>query len=182
MKVLAALLLVVACQSEGGKPASPSPSAQAPAPAARPVQTDVAAEDYVMPPLPKGRITLSDAFGGKHVIDIEIAATQSARTRGLMWRRELADGKGMLFIFRDEQRLSFWMKNTLIPLDMIFLDKDLKIAGVVENAEPRTFTSRGIGVPTLFVLEVPGGWWAKNGMKAGSVAVLEGAGDIKAEP
>ncbi len=178
MKVLFGVLLFIACQGEGAKPAAPAPAA---APQ-KPVQTDVAAEDYVMPPLPKGRMTLTDAFGGKHVVELEIAATHNSRTRGLMWRRELADGKGMLFIFRQEQPLTFWMKNTLIPLDMIFLDKDLKIAGVVENAEPRTFTSRGIGTPTMFVLEVPGGWWAKKGLKAGTPATLEGAGDIIAEP
>jgi len=180
VKVLAALLLFVACQSEGTKTVAAAPP-PAPPPA-KPVQTDVSAEDYVMPPLPKGRVTLTDAFGGKHVVDVEIAATHDARTRGLMWRRELADGKGMLFIFRREQPLSFWMKNTLIPLDMLFLDKDLKIAGVVENAEPKTFTSRGIGTPTMFVLEVPGGWWAKKGLKAGSTVVVEGASEIIAEP
>jgi uncharacterized membrane protein (UPF0127 family) len=179
VKVLAALLLFVACQSET-KAAPPAPAQPAPPP--KPVQTDVSAEDYVMPPLPKGRVTLTDAFGGKHVVDVEIAATHDARTRGLMWRRELADGKGMLFIFRQEQPLSFWMKNTLIPLDLLYLDKDLKIAGVVENAEPKTFTSRGIGTPTMFVLEVPGGWFAKKGLKVGSTVVVEGAGEITAEP
>lgn len=135
-----------------------------------------------MPPLPKGRVTLVDAYGGKHVVEVEIAATHTTRTRGLMWRTELADGKGMLFIFKQQQPLTFWMKNTLIPLDMIFIDADLQIVGVVENAEPKTFTSRGVGTPSLFVLEVQAGWWAKKALKVGSAVTLEGAADIRPEP
>ena len=183
MKTLAAVLLVAACQGEGARSAPPPavPAPAAPAPAPKPVQTDITAEDYVMPPLPMGRVTLTDAFGGKHVVEVEIAATHDARTRGLMWRRALEDGKGMLFIFKEQQPLMFWMKNTLIPLDMIFIDKDLKIVGAVENAEPRTFNSRGVGAPSMFVLEVPGGWVAKKGLKAGSAITLDGAADVTVE-
>ncbi len=158
------VLLVAACQSaQGANPTLPGAPAQ---PKAAP--TDVTAEDYPMPALPMGRVTLIDAYGGKHVVEVEIAATRDSRTRGLMWRRSLADGKGMLFIFHEQQPLSFWMRNTLIPLDMIFIDKDLKIAGAVERAEPKTLMSRGVGGAQLFVLEVPSGWVAKVGIKAGS--------------
>ncbi len=182
MRTVAALLLVfAACRSEGAKP-QPPPQAQPRVAPSKPAQTDITAEDYVMPPLPRGRVTLVDAYGGKHVVEVEIAATHDARTRGLMWRKELADGKGMLFIFKQQQPLTFWMKNTLIPLDMIFIDQELKIAGVVENAEPKTFTSRGVGSPSMFVLEVPGGWAAKKALKPGSTVVLEGAADVKVEP
>ncbi|MBK7861694.1 MAG: DUF192 domain-containing protein [Archangiaceae bacterium] len=86
------------------------PAAAAPAPLprdAKPVQTDITAEDTRMPALPAGRVTLVDAFGGKHVVAVEIAATADSRTRGLMWRRALADGKGMLFIFKEQQPLNF---------------------------------------------------------------------------
>lgn len=179
MRLLSALLLFVACQSEGAKPAPPQPL---PRNAAKPAQTDITAEDYVMPALPKGRVTLTDAFGGKHVVDVEIAATHDARTRGLMWRRELADGKGMLFIFKSEQPLTFWMKNTLIPLDMIFIDRDLKIVGAVERAEPKTLSTRGVPGVSQFVLEVPSGWWATKGLKAGSAVTFEGTGELNVEP
>lgn len=184
MKCLAALLLLIACRGEGTKPtaSSPAPQAEPRVAPSKPVQTDITAEDYPAPPLPKGRVTLVDPFGGKHPVEVEIAATRDARTRGLMWRRELEGGKGMLFIFKQQQQLSFWMKNTLIPLDMIYIDADLKVVGVVENAEPKTFTARGVGTPSLFVLEVPGGWWAKKGLSVGSSAVLEGAADLKPEP
>jgi uncharacterized membrane protein (UPF0127 family) len=144
--------------------------------------TDVTAEDYAMPPLPMGRVTLVDAYGAKHVVQVEIAATHDSRTRGLMWRKSLADGKGMLFIFKEQQQLNFWMRNTLIPLDMIFIDKELKIAGAVERAEPRTLTSRGVGGAQMFVLEVPGGWVSKVGLKPGSAITIEGASGLKPEP
>jgi uncharacterized membrane protein (UPF0127 family) len=74
------------------------------------------------------------------------------------------------------------MRNTLIPLDMIFIDKDLKVAGAVERAEPKTMSSRGVGTPTLYVLEVPSGWYAKTGIKAGSTVQIDGAADLKVEP
>jgi uncharacterized membrane protein (UPF0127 family) len=177
--VLAALLLFVACQNaEGAKPAAPAPLPRG----QKPVQTDVTADDYVMPSLPMGRVTLTDAFGGKHAVEVEIAATRDARTRGLMWRTALSDGRGMLFIFKEQQQLNFWMKNTLIPLDMIFIDKDLKIVGAVERAEPKTFTSRGVPGPSMFVLEVPSGWFAKQGLKAGGAISIEGASELKIEP
>ncbi|MBK7863650.1 MAG: DUF192 domain-containing protein [Archangiaceae bacterium] len=178
--MFAALLLFVACQNaEGARPqAAPAPLPRD----AKPVQTDITAEDYVMPALPAGRVTLVDAFGGKHVVAVEIAATRDSRTRGLMWRRALADGKGMLFIFKEQQPLNFWMKNTLIPLDMIFIDKDLKIVGAVEGAEPKTLSSRGVPGTSMFVLEVPSGWFSKQGLKTGGAVSIEGAGDVKVEP
>lgn len=181
MRLLAALLFIASCQkADGAAPPAPKP---APAPAvAKPVQTDIAAEDYVMPALPMGRVTLDDAFGGKHVVEVEVAATHDARTRGLMWRKELAEGKGMLFIFAGEQRLTFWMRNTLIPLDMVFIDKNLKVVGTVERAEPKTMSSRGVGGDSQFVLEVPGGWTSKIGLKAGSVVKLDGMAELKPEP
>ena len=100
------------------------------------------------------------------------------RTRGMMWRTSFEDGKGMLFIFPEEQLLSFWMRNTLITLDMIFIDKDLNVAGIVENATPQTLESRGVGKNALFVLEVPGGYCRRVGLAAGSKVTLEGVGGI----
>src|SRR5688500_15283560 len=107
--------------------------------------------------MPKAKITLTDAFKGTHVVDVEVASTSATRTRGMMWRTSIESGKWMLFIFPSEQPLSFWMRNTLIPLDMIFIGKDLKVTGVISQAEPKTMTSRGVRTPSLYVLEVPGG-------------------------
>jgi uncharacterized membrane protein (UPF0127 family) len=166
---LVAALVLCACRSEAdataGRPARPAAPAKV---------TDVTAQDYVMPALPHARVTLVDAYGYKHAVDAEVAATRDARTRGLMWRTSLAEGVGMLFIFPTEEPLTFWMKNTLIPLDMIFISKDRVIVGIVAEAEPKTLTSRGPGADAKYVLEVPSGWSAKLGLRAGLQVQLDG--------
>jgi uncharacterized protein len=156
-------LLLAACDSHGRDPTG-----------GRRPSEDVTAEAYRMPALPHARVTLVDSFGFSHPVDAEVAATRDARTRGLMWRTALPEGTGMLFIFPEEDRLSFWMKNTLIPLDMIFVARDRTIVGLVENATPRTLSPRGPAAAALYVLEVPGGWAAKLGVVPGLKVTLEG--------
>ena len=155
-----------------------------PAGADRPVPqstyVDPTTERYDGPLPDRGALVVKDAFGGTHRLAVEIADNTPLRTRGLMWRSELPDGTGMLFIFPTEVVQSFWMRNTLIPLDLLFIDKQLRVVGVVQSAEPRTLTSRTVGKPSLYVLEVPGGWTARNGVRAGSTVVLEGP--LKARP
>ncbi|MBN1205211.1 MAG: DUF192 domain-containing protein [Myxococcaceae bacterium] len=168
----AALLLMLACQAPDAQGKPPSPSAQ----------TDVTAKDYEMPPLPRAWVRLHDAFGGVHRVEVEVAATPEARTRGLMWREELAAGKGMLFLFPEEEVQSFWMRNTLIPLDMLFITTQLKVAGIVERAEPRSLVSRSVGVPSQYVLEVPGGWSQSVGVTKGSAVEFEGVSSIPIVP
>ena len=175
------VLALVACTSEG-RPPDPVARKDTAQPAPRPVQRDPSAEDYVMPPLPMAKVTLTDAFKGTHVVEAEVCATSAARTRGMMWRTKLEAGKGMLFIFPSEQPLSFWMRNTLIPLDMIFIGKDLRVTGIIDNAEPKTMTSRGVRTPSLYVLEVPGGWAEKAGIKVGGEVKLDGTMGIEATP
>jgi len=135
---------------------------------------DPTAQSYDGPLPDRGAVVLQDAFGGAHRLTVEVADTQALRTRGLMWRTELPDGTGMLFIFPTEVVQGFWMRNTLIPLDMLFIDRRHRVVGVVQWAEPRTLTSRTVGKPSLYVLEVPGGWAARNGVRAGSTIELEG--------
>lgn len=179
---LFATLLLLGCESLGRAPkvAAPAPaSASVPAkPAASRAVSDVTAEDFEMPPLPRARVTLVDAYGYSHAVDAEVAATRDARTRGLMWRSALPEGTGMLFIFPEEDWLNFWMKNTLIPLDMIFMSKDRVIVGIVERTEPKTLTARGPKAKALYVLEVPGGWAAKVGLVPGSKVAIEGTQGI----
>ena len=172
---IGAALTLSGCANAEGKKAPP------PAPGPARAITDVTDKDYVGPALPRGRVTLFDAQGKKHPVDVEVAATNPTRTRGLMWRTSLDDGTGMLFIFSDEQMLSFWMRNTLISLDMLFIDKDLNVVGIVENAAPQTLDSRGVGKSALFVLEVPAGYCKRMGVVAGSKVVLEGVGNIVVE-
>lgn len=168
--VLAALF--VGCTADGGGRNT------VPAPDGGRVQTDHTAQDFVMPPLPRGKVILEDAFGGKHVVDVEIAANEIARSRGMMWRTSAPEGTGMLFIFSSESVHGFWMKNTLIPLDMAFIDADGTIVGIVSNAQPRTLTSRSVGEPSQYVLEVAGGWLEKKGIKTGSRVELQGVSMI----
>ena len=143
-------------------------------PAPRSTYVDPTTQSYDGPLPDRGAMVLKDAFGGVHRLSVEIADTTPLRTRGLMWRKELLDGTGMLFIFPSEVVQSFWMRNTLIPLDMLFIDKDMRVVGVVQWAEPQTLTGRTVGRPSLYVLEVPGGWTSRNGVRAGSTVELEG--------
>jgi uncharacterized membrane protein (UPF0127 family) len=85
-----------------------------------------------------------------------------------MYRRHLPIDAGMLFMMGKEKDWTFWMRNTLIPLDMVFIAKDMTVAGVVQNAEPLTETLRKVGKPSLYVLEVNGGWTQQNGVGAGA--------------
>jgi len=101
-------------------------------------------------------------------VRVELARTPAEITRGLMFRERLDEDAGMLFMFQDSRVRSFWMKNTLIPLDMLFIDEQFRVVGVVENAEPETTTQRSVGVPSRYVLEVNGGLAKSHGVGAGT--------------
>ena len=112
--------------------------------------------------------------GGKtHVVQVELADTPEKRERGLMFRKELADGQGMLFLFDEEGEHSFWMKDTLIPLDMIFVDSAGRVTGVLSRVRPLTLEPRNGGTSRM-VLEVPAGWAAAHGVRAGDRMRVEG--------
>jgi uncharacterized membrane protein (UPF0127 family) len=104
---------------------------------------------------------------GVQVFSVEIATTEEEKQTGLMYRKELADGKGMLFDFNPEQEVSMWMKNTYVSLDMIFIRADGRILRIAENTEPmstKIISSRG---PARAVLEVVAGTAQKYGIRAG---------------
>jgi uncharacterized membrane protein (UPF0127 family) len=104
---------------------------------------------------------------GVHIFAVEIADTEVQREKGLMFRKNLPDGQGMLFDFKREQDVAFWMQNTYIPLDMIFIRGDGSILRIVENAEPLSTRLIPSGGPVLAVLEVIGGTARKLGIAAG---------------
>jgi uncharacterized protein len=104
---------------------------------------------------------------------VEIAKTDEGRRRGLMYRQNLGPDAGMLFLFEDDEIHQFWMKNTLIPLDMIFIRKDGTVAGVVENAEPKTLTGRLVSNASRHVLEVNGGFAKVHGIREGTQVSYE---------
>jgi hypothetical protein len=112
-------------------------------------------------------VVLSTRAGEQHV-KVEVARSDPERERGLMYRQKLDAGRGMIFLFEAPQALKFWMKNTYIPLDMIFIGADKHVVYVEENAEPLTLQTRGPeGEDTQFVLEVPGGWSRAHGVERG---------------
>ena len=111
---------------------------------------------------------------GERRITVEVVSSPRAVERGLMYRQHLPLDEGMLFLMGEEDIQSFWMRNTLIPLDMMFIDKNFKVVGIVENAEPRSEKSRSVGIPSSYVLEVNGGWSAQNGVAAGTMVKFEG--------
>lgn len=104
---------------------------------------------------------------GVHVFAVEIAKTEQQRMTGLMYRKELPEGRGMLFDFSPEQNVSMWMKNTFIPLDMIFIRSDGRILRIAENTVPQSETIIPSGGPAKAVLEVIAGTARKYGIAPG---------------
>jgi uncharacterized membrane protein (UPF0127 family) len=116
---------------------------------------------------PSPRVVIETRAGGRHVVAVELARTDAERTRGLMHRTTLAPDAGMLFLFDESVEHAFWMKNTLIPLDMIFIAEDGRIAGIVARAVPGDLSPRSAGGPSRYVLEVNGGWAEAHGVAPG---------------
>jgi uncharacterized membrane protein (UPF0127 family) len=104
---------------------------------------------------------------GVQVFSVEMATTEEEKTTGLMYRKELADGKGMLFDFSPEQQVSMWMKNTFISLDMIFIRADGRILRIAENTEPQSTKIIPSGGLAKGVLEVIAGTARKYGIAPG---------------
>ena len=151
--VLAAGLVVLPACKNNGQPA-PSPAATTSPAAASTVTIDTGER--------------------KLVFHVELAITPAEFQRGLMFRTQLAPDAGMLFVSRFEQVHTFWMKNTLIPLDMIFIGADRRIVGIVENAEPQTLTERRVPGQSLYVLEIGGGVSGRMGIRPGQTVVFQG--------
>jgi uncharacterized membrane protein (UPF0127 family) len=104
---------------------------------------------------------------GVHAFSVEIVDNEADRAKGLMFRKELPEGKGMLFDFKTEQDVSFWMENTYIPLDMLFIRADGQILRIAENTEPLSRRIIPSGGKVLAVLEVIGGTARKFGIAPG---------------
>ncbi len=111
-------------------------------------------------------LTIVTASGG-HAFQVEIANDEASREHGLMDRRYLPPNRGMLFEFEANAPEGFWMKDTLIPLDMIFIAPDGTVTHIAENAAPLSQTVIYSGGPCLGVLEVNGGVAEKIGLKVG---------------
>ena len=150
--LIAALLFIVACSS--------------PAPAPPMTETTTPNPQPTAPATAGPRIVFPDKF----VVAVEIAADDEMRAQGLMYRDHIDAGKGMLFVFPQDDVFAFWMKNTRIPLDMIWIDSGKRIVGMRENVPPchvPDCPSYGPGVVARYVLEVGGGEAAKHKLKVG---------------
>jgi len=106
---------------------------------------------------------------GVHRLTVEVAATPEQQERGLMFRNSIAADRGMIFPYEPAQEVAFWMKNTLIPLDIIYIRSDGTIVRIV-NAQPMDLTPLPSGEPIVGVLEIGGGRAAEMGIKEGDIA------------
>lgn len=121
--------------------------------------TALAGEEHVL--------QIEKADGESHSFSVELVVTADKQRRGLMYRTELADEAGMLFFYRACEAATFWMKNTFIPLDMIFIEADGRIARIAREAQPETLDFHSSGVPVNGVLEVNGGLTQRLGIAEG---------------
>jgi uncharacterized membrane protein (UPF0127 family) len=110
------------------------------------------------------RITLS---AGIHQMDIQVALTPEQHEIGLMYRAEMPQGEGMLFVFQNPSKQCFWMKNTILPLTAAFIADDGTIVNL-EDMKPQTTDSHCSLRPVRYVLEMNQGWFGKKGIKPGS--------------
>ena len=147
--MMAMMMALGACEHPAKPDPKPDQGRDAPALAAAPVNGP--------------RVVISSTRGDI-AVDVEVVSTEARIERGLMYRQFLAPESGMLFLLGIEKDWTFWMRNTLIPLDMIFIRKSMTIAGIVENAEPKTESMRMVGEPSLYVLEVNAGWTRSHGV------------------
>jgi uncharacterized membrane protein (UPF0127 family) len=118
------------------------------------------------PTLPRSPLVIDTAQGPQH-FTVELANTDDQRARGLMFRQSMAPDAGMLFDFGQEQMASFWMRNTLIPLDMLFIKADGTILNIHQRAIPHDETGIDSEGPVRAVLELNGGTVSRLGIKPG---------------
>jgi uncharacterized protein len=162
-RIAVLLLWIAACSRQPREDSAPPP----------PVGSSQVAAPAPAGPDTRPTVTLSGATGDT-VVHVEIVSTPAAVQRGLMFRQNLPPDDGMLFLMKTDYDWTFWMHNTLIPLDLIFITADLKIAGIVENAEPENDKLRSVGAPSRYVLEVNAGWSAKHKVAAGAKVAFAG--------
>ncbi len=119
------------------------------------------------------RVCVRKGDGTPACFTVEVVETPDQRQMGLMYRKSLAEKKGMLFIFETERPQAFTMKNTFVPLDMIFIDRARRIVGIVEDTRPLTKGPYKVEKPSMYVLEINAGLCRKYGIAAGDTVDFE---------
>ena len=123
--------------------------------------------------LARGYVVFPDAPGSPR-LNVELARTEAEKERGLMYRTQLPDAQGMLFSWGGvEQPRTFWMHNTCIPLDMMFIARDGTITGILEQVPTLNDQPRGVPCPAAYVLEVNAGWSRAHGIQSGTMVHFE---------
>lgn len=120
--------------------------------------------------------------GKTHKFQLEIAAAPQEQARGLMFRESMPEDHGMLFVFGHEAVRTFWMRNTLIPLDILFLDVDGRIVKIHENAKPKDETQISSELPVFAAIEINGGAARKRGIAVGDTALHQMFGNLPEAP
>lgn len=159
--------------SPAHEPPADEPTADEPAASPSPDETGSVPAGAEEPDRYPARVVLEPPGEEPVEVRVELALTEPQRARGLMHRRHLPDDAGMLFVFDRMDHLSFWMENTLIPLDMVFIDDAMRVVGVVESAEPLTRDAREVDGESRYVLEVNGGFAGRHGIAAGTPVRFE---------
>jgi len=166
--LFASLLLVAGCGREQGEAPSASPETELPATTA-PAATGPAA---TTPAAQSGEqqliLAIANSAGETVNVRAEVASTPEERERGLMGRTELAEDAGMLFAFNREQPLSFWMKDTLIPLSIAYIDAQGRIVDI-QDMQPLDETPHPSAEPAKYALEVNQGFFEARGIEVGNV-------------
>jgi uncharacterized membrane protein (UPF0127 family) len=143
-----------------------APLAEPPPPPAKAATTCPADPVTTPPAVGKGTISFPEATGAP-TVKVEVARSVAAVQRGLMYRKKLPAEEGMIFVFQDQRPRTFWMKNTCIPLDMLFLAADGTIAGILEQVPVLNEAARSVPCPASYVLEMNAGWARRHGVKPG---------------
>ncbi|MGO9173068.1 MAG: DUF192 domain-containing protein [Rhodomicrobium sp.] len=110
---------------------------------------------------------------GPVLLDVEVAGNETQRQHGLMFRRQLPENRGMIFLFDHAQEITMWMKNTYIPLDMVFIGDDWRVVHIARDAEPLSTDVISSVYPASRVLEIAGGQAGKLGLKTGDAVSLQ---------
>ena len=118
-------------------------------------------------------LTITTEEGSEHVFQVEIAQTTEERAQGLMYRKELGEDRGMLFLFPRRERIAMWMRNTEIPLDMLFISDDGRVTQIHERAVPHSEAIISSRRRVRYVLELPGGTSDRLDLAPGALVTSE---------
>jgi len=131
------------------------------------IPVSLAAAAWIAASVAFAELPVLELSAGIHLIRAEVAYTFETRAQGLMFRKHLGPNEGMFFVFPQPELHCMWMKNTLIPLSVAFVDEKGKIVSI-SDMRPQSETSHCAAAPAKFALEMPAGWFATKGIKSGT--------------